>query len=262
MTADDERLLLEIAYEAATAAATELLRRFGHRQDGVRAKSTPTDLVSEADLAAEAAIRSVLAARRPGDSILGEEGGATGAGELRWVVDPLDGTVNFLFGNPHFGVSVACQDRHGTVAGVVLDPVRSECFASTRTGSPTLGSDLVGAPIQGSTRVELDSAMVATGFGYGADMRSRQAEVVSRVLPRARDLRRAGAAALDLAWCACGRVDAYYERGVHEWDVAAGALICERAGLEVRRLSARDEDPWGIVVAPPGLIDELVGLVG
>ncbi len=261
MSEIDERELLGIAYAAATAAADELLGRFGHHQDGVRAKSTPTDLVSEADLAAEAAIRAVLAARRSGDAILGEEGGATGDGELRWVVDPLDGTVNFLFGNPQFAVSVACEDREGTLAGVVLDPVRSECFAATRTGTPTLGRDLEGTPIHGSTRDRLESAMVATGFGYDAAMRARQAEVVSRVLPRARDLRRAGAAALDLAWCACGRYDAYYERGLHAWDLAAGALICQRAGLVARRLEATDEDPWGIVVAPPGLIDELFELV-
>jgi myo-inositol-1(or 4)-monophosphatase len=261
MTQIDAGDLLAIAYEAATAAASELLVRFGHHQDGVRAKSTPTDLVSEADLAAEAAIRAGLAARRPDDSILGEEGGATGEGELRWVVDPLDGTVNFLFGNPQFAVSVACEDRQGTVAGVVLDPVRSECFAATRTGTPTLGRDLDGAPIHGSSRDRLESAMVATGFAYDAGMRARQAEVVSRVLPRARDLRRAGAAALDLAWCACGRYDAYYERGLHAWDLAAGALIAERAGLAVRELAATGDDPSGIVVAPPGLIDELLGLV-
>jgi myo-inositol-1(or 4)-monophosphatase len=262
MTEIDEPVLLGIAYEAATAAAEELVRRFGHHQDGVRAKSTPTDLVSEADLAAEAAIRSVLAVRRPEDSILGEEGGATGEGELRWVVDPLDGTVNFLFGNPHFAVSVACEDGAGRVAGVVLDPLRSECFAATRTGVPTLGRDLDGAPIHGSTRDRLESAMVATGFAYDAAMRARQAEVVARVLPRARDLRRAGAAALDLAWCACGRYDAYYERGLHEWDLAAGALIAERAGLAVRRLAADGEDPSGLVVGPPGLIEELLELVG
>jgi myo-inositol-1(or 4)-monophosphatase len=262
MTEIDERILLEVAYDAATAAATELLGRFGHRQDGVRAKSTPTDLVSEADLAAEAAIRSVLAERRPADSILGEEGGATGDGDLRWVVDPLDGTVNFLFGIPQFAVSVACEDRHGAVAGVVLDPLRSECFAATRTGVPTLGADLDGAPIRGSTRDRLATALVATGFAYDADMRARQAEVVARVLPRARDIRRAGAAALDLTWCACGRYDAYYERGLHAWDLAAGGLIAERAGLSVRRLAATGEDPSGVLVAPPGLIDELLGLVG
>ncbi len=128
----------------------------------MRAKSSPTDLVSDADLAAEAAVRDVLAARRPGDSILGEEGGETGDGELRWIVDPLDGTINFLFGIPVFAVSVACEDASGTLAGVVLDPVRDECFEATRQGQPTLN----GEPIRSSGRAELSTSLVATGFGY------------------------------------------------------------------------------------------------
>ena len=120
MTQDEERRLLAVAHEAAHAAAAELKQRYGGRQSGVRSKSGPTDLVSDADLAAEKAIRSVLAERRPGDSILGEEGGATGEGDLRWVVDPLDGTINYLYEIPAFAVSVACEDASGTVAGVVV----------------------------------------------------------------------------------------------------------------------------------------------
>lgn len=253
----DEGALLAVAQEAARAAARELLGRFGHRQDGVRAKSSPTDLVSEADVAAEAAIRSVLARRRPADAILGEEGGATGEGELRWIVDPLDGTINFLFGIPAFAVSVACEDSSGSLAGVVLDPIRQECFTATRSGQATLN----GEPIHGSQGDQLATAMVATGFGYEAKVRARQAAVVARLLPEIRDIRRVGAAALDLAWCACGRFDAYYERGVHPWDIAAGALIAGRAGLEVRALEASGEDSYGIVVAPGRLIEALYGLV-
>jgi myo-inositol-1(or 4)-monophosphatase len=116
-------------------------------------------------------------------------------------------------------------------------------------------------PISGTDRGELSTAMVATGFGYEAGVRARQAVVLARVLPRVRDIRRVGAAALDLAWSACGRYDAYYERGVHAWDVAAGVLIASRAGLEVRDLPAAGDDPAGVVVAPTGLIDELFGLV-
>jgi myo-inositol-1(or 4)-monophosphatase len=260
---DDEPELLRVAHEAAVAAAYELLARFGGRQQGVRSKSTPTDPVSEADLAAEAAIRRVLAERRPRDGILGEEGGETGRGELRWVVDPLDGTVNFLFGYPQFAVSVACEDRSGAVAGVVLDPLRGECFAATRSGLPTRGSELMLGvqEIHGSDREELSSALVATGFGYDPAVRERQAEVVARVLPRVRDVRRAGAAALDLAWTACGRCDAYFERGVKAWDVAAGSLIAQRAGLVVRRMEEDGGLPEGLVVAPPGLIDRLEALV-
>lgn len=253
----EETALLEIAQEAARAAAAELVPRFGHHQEGVRAKSGPTDLVSDADLAAETAIRDLLREQRPGDAILGEEGGATGEGELRWVVDPLDGTINFLFGIPAFAVSVACQDASGTVAGVVLDPIRDECFAATRTGPATLN----GAPIQPGERTDLATSLLATGFSYDAGTRARQAAVLTRILPRVRDIRRVGAAALDLAWCACGRYDAYYERGVHTWDFCAGALIAERTGLVVRELEESGEDPFGLLVAPEAFVEELVGLV-
>lgn len=258
MTDAEEAELLDVAIEAARAAASELIGRFGAGARGVHAKSTPTDLVSDADLAAETAIRDVLRRRRPDDRILAEEGGATGEGRLRWVVDPLDGTVNFLFGIPAFAVSVACEDSSGALAGVVLDVTRDECFEATRTGEARLN----GRVILGSERADLATAMVATGFGYDAAVRERQAAVVARVLPCVRDIRRIGAAALDLAWCACGRFDAYYERGVKAWDVAAGALICARAGLEVRELAGEgDEIPPGLVLAPAGIIEELVGLV-
>jgi myo-inositol-1(or 4)-monophosphatase len=250
--------LLDVAREAARASADELMARFGDAQSGVRSKSTPTDLVSEADLAAEAAIRHVLAARRPGDAVLGEEGGATGDGELRWVIDPLDGTINFLFGVPMFAVSVACEDSEGALAGVVLDPVRDECFSATRTGP----AELNGAPITASPRTELSTALVATGFAYNARVRALQAGVLADVLPRVRDIRRAGAASIDLAWCGCGRYDAYYERGLEEWDYAAGGLIAERAGLDVRRLDAVGTLPDGLLAAPPALADQLFALVG
>jgi myo-inositol-1(or 4)-monophosphatase len=256
----DESELLDVAQEAARAAAAELVVRFGEQARGVEAKTTPTDLVSEADVAAERAIREVLGRRRPSDAILAEEGGATdgeGEGSLRWVVDPLDGTINFLFGIPAFAVSLACEEGGQTVVGVVLDPVREELFSATRS-SPAM---LNGHPIRCSERSELATALVATGFGYDTQVRARQAKVVSRVLPQVRDIRRVGAAALDLCWAACGRFDAYYERGVQPWDVAAGALIAKRSGLAVRRLPAAGEDAAGIVAAPQGIVDELFGLV-
>jgi myo-inositol-1(or 4)-monophosphatase len=187
---------------------------------------------------------------------LGEEGGETGDGDLRWVVDPLDGTINFLFGIPVYAVSVACEDASGALAGIVLDPSRDECFAATRSGEATLNGD----PIAGSSRTELATSLVATGFGYDASVRARQAAILSRVLPRVRDIRRAGAAAIDLCWCACGRLDAYYERGIKPWDVAAGGLIAARAGLAVHKLEP-NQDGDAIVAAPPALIDELVELI-
>jgi myo-inositol-1(or 4)-monophosphatase len=249
--------LLAIAHEASGAAARELMSRFGGHIRAVRTKSTATDPVSEADLAAEAEIRRVLGERRPDDAILGEEGGATGDGALRWIVDPLDGTVNFLFGIPQFAVSVACQDSEGMVVGVVLDPVREETFAATRSGPPTLN----GRPISGSSREDLATALVATGFAYDAAVRAKQAVVMGRVLPRVRDIRRAGSAALDLTWLACGRYDAYYERGVNLWDYAAGALIASRAGLSVRELTVADNGPAGLAAAAAALMDPLLDLI-
>jgi myo-inositol-1(or 4)-monophosphatase len=247
-----------VAQEAAEAAAAELRDRYGRRQSGVRSKSGPTDLVSDADLAAESAIRELLAKRRPGDAILGEEGGATGDGNLRWIVDPLDGTINYLYEIPAFAVSVAVEDASGTLAGVVLDPLREECFAATRSGPPTLN----GEPLPTANYPEsLAFAMVATGFNYDQAQRALQADVVARLLPQVRDVRRVGAAALDLAWSAVGRFDAFYERGLHAWDFSAGALVCERAGLVVRDLPEIGDDLAGVMTAPPDLVDELYALI-
>jgi len=260
LTPTSPTALRVIAAEAARAAGELLRERFeagGERATG--AKSTPTDLVSEADIAAETAIRELLAARRPGDAILGEEGGETQAGDgLRWIVDPLDGTVNFLFGVPQWCVSVAVYDDEGGVAGVVFDPLRDEIFAGERGGETTLN----GTPVTAPAGDELATALVATGFAYDADVRAAQAAVVGRVLPRVRDVRRMGSAALDLAWTATGRYDAFYERGVQIWDTAAGTVLCESAGLVVRELVAAGELPSGVVVAPAGLIEGLHALVG
>ena len=236
--------LLAVAEEAAIAAGELLRERFeAGVERALRTKSTPTDLVSEADLAAEAAIRDVLAARRPDDAVLGEEGATSsppvvaqsatstalasiGDGGYLWVVDPLDGTLNFLHGLPAWCVSVAVRDADGPLAGVILDPLRGELFAASRDGKARLGEAVLG----GSACTELAQAIVGTGFAYEAQVRAGQGEVVARLLPRIANLRRTGACALDLAWTAAGRLDAFYERAVQEWDVAAGELICARAG--------------------------------
>jgi myo-inositol-1(or 4)-monophosphatase len=251
-----EAELLDIAMEAAHAAGRELLMRWRSPLE-VDTKSTPTDPVTEADLNAERAIREVLGRLRPADSILGEEGGATGDGELRWVVDPLDGTVNYLYGWPTFAVSIAVEDGDGGISAVVLDPVRDEHFSATRSGPPLRN----GRTIAATGCASLDRALVGTGFGYDPEVRELQAQVALRVIPRARDIRRAGVAALDMCAVASGSLDAYYERGVKAWDIAAGTLMCQRAGLAVRTLEADGKLPAGVVVAAPALIDELYALV-
>jgi myo-inositol-1(or 4)-monophosphatase len=249
--------LLELATGVAHEAGAGLLEAFG-RALAISAKSTPTDLVSEADLATERLIRARLEAAHPDDAILGEEGDdRPGTSGLRWVVDPLDGTVNFLFGVPVWCVSVACEDADGTLAGVVFDPMRQETWAATRDGAATLGGEPLARPQRGG----LDAALVATGFGYDAAVREVQARAVGRVLPRVRDVRRLGSAALDLAWTAAGRLDAYYEHGVKHWDWAAGALICSRAGLVVRELPPMPPAERGLLAAAPGIADELQALV-
>ena len=252
--------LLAVAEEAAIAAGELLRERFeAGVERALRTKSTPTDLVSAADLAAEAAIREVLTARRPDDAVLGEEGGRQGAEDaLLWVVDPLDGTLNFLHGLPAWCVSVAVRDADGPLAGVILDPLRGELFAASRDGEARLGEAVLG----GSACTELAQAIVGTGFAYEAQVRGGQGEAVARLLPRIANLRRTGACALDLAWTAAGRLDAFYERAVQEWDVAAGELICARAGLVVERMPAVDGMPAGILAAPPAFADDLRAVVG
>jgi myo-inositol-1(or 4)-monophosphatase len=237
--------------EATAREAGALLRdAFTGPELRVSAKSTPTDLVSEADHAAERLIRDRLAAARPGDGVLGEEGGdRAGTSGLHWIVDPLDGTVNFLFGIPQWAVSIACEDADGALVGVVYDPPRDELFSAERDGAPTLD----GRPITASDKEDMATAMVGTGFGYDADVRRAQAVVAARLLPEVRDLRRFGAAAIDLAWTACGRLDAYYEHGLNPWDLAAGGLICERAGLVVQPLEPVGPSAPGVLVAPPAL---------
>jgi myo-inositol-1(or 4)-monophosphatase len=252
--------LLEVALAAARAAADELVR---HAREGVAllaTKSSATDPVTVADHAAEEAIRRVLGERRPDDAILGEEGGDLGGGTsgLRWVVDPLDGTVNFLYGHPQWCVSVCCEGR----AGVVLDPLRGETFSVVAGDVATLQEgDLPPRRLRAREVASLGEALVATGFGYDAEVRREQAAIAAHLLPRVRDVRRAGSAALDLAWTAAGRHDAYFERGVKPWDIAAGAMLCEAAGLAVHRLEPSRRQDGGILVAAPAIAEELLALV-
>ncbi len=259
-----EAQLLAMAIEASELAGAMLLERFQHARTGkITSKSTPTDLVSEADLEAERAIRTLLQSRRPGDGILGEEDEERlGESGLRWVVDPLDGTINFLFGIPHWCVSIAVGDSQGMLAGAIFDPCRGELFTARRGAAPTLRAPAMGdRPLVSSTRGELSSALVATGLAYDSSLRARQAQVLARLVPLVRDIRRFGSAALDLAWTAAGRYDAFFERGVKPWDIAAGALICEGAGLRVTELSERPGLPRGILAGSEALTAELLSLI-
>jgi myo-inositol-1(or 4)-monophosphatase len=247
---------LELAERAARTAGEVLLSYYGRPPEGLASKSSETDLVSDADLEAERAIRELLEKERPDDGLLAEEGSrATAASGRRWVVDPLDGTINFLYGFPAWAVSVALEDAQGTAVGVVHSPVHAETFSAVRRE----GARLNGLELHVRHRRELDRAMVATGFSYEPERRAEQAEVIRRLLPSARDIRRAGAAALDLAWVAAGRVDAFYERGLHAWDRAAGDLLVREAGGVVAELHG---DPPGLIAAAtPELLDELAALV-
>ena len=214
--------------------------------------------MSEADRAAERAIRAVLGASRPGDAILGEEGGETqeGAG-LRWIVDPLDGTVNFLYGIPHWCVSVAVHDDAGGVAGVVYDPLREELFAGCRGGGlPTCNGAVRGSspgrPDPGANRHRL---RLRPGGAHRAGRGGCAAAGAGA--RRAPD----GQRGAGLAWTAAGRYDAFYERGVQLWDIAAGSVLCEVAGLTVRPLAADDARPGGVMAAPAALLDALAAIV-
>ncbi len=235
--------LLALAVEVATRAGDELLARRG-QAGAVRAKTSATDPVSDADEASERLIVDTLLAARPDDGLLGEEGAdRTGTTGLRWVVDPLDGTVNYLYGLPAWAVSVACEDDAGALVGVVCDPTSGELFTAVRGG----GAWCDGRPLTVNDPVTLEQALIATGFAYDVEQRARQATIVAGLLPKVRDLRRIGAAALDLCAVAAGRVDAYYEDTTSRWDWAAGALIAAEAGAVVSPLGD------GLTAAGPAL---------
>lgn len=258
MTDPSPRALLVLAEVTAREAGALLLHLRTTARTDVGTKSSATDMVSDADRASERLIVARLLAARPHDAILGEEGGASaGASGVRWVIDPLDGTTNYLYGLTHFAVSIAAEVDGEAVAGVVYDPVHDEAFTASLGG----GAHLNGRPIAVSGKADLATALVATGFGYEAAVRARQGPVVARVLPMVRDIRRHGASALDLCNVACGRVDAYYERGLQAWDMAAGALIVREAGGLTSAIESGPAVPGSMVAATPALLEPLRRLV-
>jgi myo-inositol-1(or 4)-monophosphatase len=220
-----------------------LLSYYGQAPEGLDSKTSVTDPVSDADREAERVIRDLLLGERPDDGMLAEEGSQSRSDSGRtWIVDPLDGTVNFLYGLRTWAVSIALEDEEGVAVGVVFDPVDGECFTAVRGE----GARMNGNPIRVNGCDRLEQAMVATGFSYVAEERAKQAHLLLELLPRIRDVRRAGAAALDLAYVAAGRVDAYYERGLKRWDEAAGRLLVEEAGGVVSDLGG---EPHGVLAA-------------
>ena len=278
MTAADAESLLDLACEVAVAAG-RLLAGSGGRPEVVATKSSPTDVVTEADQAAEALIRDLIAEKRPGDRILGEEGGETGSSggpggqggqSVRWIVDPLDGTVNYLYGLPDWAVSIAAEVDGTVVAGAVFVPRRDELYSARLGHGAWLSSDALdwrggdtGPPVRLACNhdVPLAQALVATGFGYAAGRRQVQGDVLRAVLPRVRDIRRGGSAAVDLCSVASGTVDAYYERGVNLWDIAAGGLIAAEAGAQVTGLHGRPPSPAMTLAAASPLLGELHDLL-
>jgi myo-inositol-1(or 4)-monophosphatase len=242
---------LDLAIDLAREAGGLLLGRFRETARDVDVKSSATDMVSAADRDAEALIRRGIRTAHPEDGLLGEEGSHRDAESgRRWIVDPLDGTTNFLYGIPQWAVSIALEGE----LGVIFDPVRDELFVASHGEGATLN----GAPLRMPAPPALSTALLATGFGYAAERRDKQGQVIRRVVPRIRDIRRAGAAALDLAWLAAGRVDGYYERGLQAWDWAAARIVVHEAGGAVADL---DSDPHGLVAAHPELLPELLDLV-
>jgi myo-inositol-1(or 4)-monophosphatase len=260
----DRRELLDLARSAAVAAGDLLARHHG-RPAVVDTKTSPTDVVTDMDNAAERLIRSMITARRPADAILGEEGGQTGAGTpVRWIVDPLDGTVNYLYGLPDWAVSIAAEVAGEVVAGAVCVPRHGAVFSATLGGGAwrdSLAPASTGERLRCGVRGPLAQALIATGFGYSPGRRRVQGAVVGALLPQVRDIRRNGSCAIDLCSVAAGNVDGYYERGVQYWDIAAGSLIAREAGAVVAGLSGKPPSASMTVAAGPGLFAELHDLL-
>ncbi len=247
--------LERIASTTARAAAGVVTAAYG-RPRAVGRKSSPTDVVTQTDLRAEDLVRELLHEATPQAGILGEEGGKTAPGaRLQWVIDPLDGTINFLYGVPVFAVSIAAALDGEIVAGAVIDVLRDELFAAHHGA----GARRDGAPISVSACSSLPEALVTTGFSYRAELRDLQGEVAHRLLSRARDLRCFGSAALELCWVACARMDGYFQRGTEIWDRAAGALIAAEAGARTELPCPENDDL--VIAASPGVFEELRAVV-
>jgi myo-inositol-1(or 4)-monophosphatase len=270
----DPLLLRSVAERLATEAAAFVRARrvevFGDSAPAlhscapsVRSKSTPTDPVTVVDTETEALLRDRLAVLRPGEAVLGEEQGGSsdgGDGALTWVLDPIDGTVNFVYGIEAYAVSVAVQRDGASLAGAVTNVSTGALYSAAIGHGAHLQRGGVTTTLRASAATELSMSLVGTGFSYDTAQRARQAEILTAVLPAVRDIRRFGSCALDLCMVAAGALDAYYEDGVHVWDWAAGALIAAEAGAALR-LPPADSTPGFIVASAPGVADALAAVL-
>jgi myo-inositol-1(or 4)-monophosphatase len=253
--ADD---LLAIAVENAGGAARLLADGLRRPRALVDTKTSTVDLVTEMDRASERLIVDGILARRPDDGILGEEGAAIeGTTGVRWIIDPLDGTTNFVYRIPGFSVSIAVEVDGEVVAGVVHDVVHEEVYTARRGA----GAFRNGVAIAPTTLTDPARALVGTGFSYVRDWRAEQAQVLDRVLHRIGNVRRIGSAAMDICMVACGRADAYYEWGLEPWDWSAGRLVAEEAGAGVSHLGGDPDLPPSLFAAAPGVFDQLKRLL-
>jgi myo-inositol-1(or 4)-monophosphatase len=270
---EDAEALLRLAVDAASEAGALLASWRGDiRPEVIDTKSSPTDVVTEMDRRSEALITERIRGSRPGDTVLGEEGGQTtgaavslgtgagdpgGPGRVRWVVDPLDGTVNYLYGLPDWAVSIAAEVDGIVVAGVVEVPRFGETFTAVAGQGAWLRRRDTVVALHCNLPVALGHALVGTGFGYDSGRRQVQGEIIAKLLPHVRDIRRGGSAAVDLCSVAAGRMDAFFERGLNYWDFAAGGLIAREAGATVGGLGGRPESTSMAVAAGPELYRQL-----
>lgn len=240
----DPAELLDLARRTGLAAAAFVAdRRPEGRVEVAATKSSPTDVVTEVDRASEELIRDLLLTERPDDGFVGEEGeDLHGTSGVDWVVDPIDGTVNFVYGIPAYAVSIAAAVEGVAVAGFVVNVVTGEQWGAVRGGGAWRWDEEVPRPVRAPVPPSLDQMLVGTGFSYTRETRAAQAAAVAAMLPAVRDVRRIGSAALDLCSLADGRLDAYVEQGLHPWDLAAGGLVAREAGIELRGL----EGPPGV----------------
>ncbi len=246
--------LRQLARDLAIDIGRQALHRRHAGPFAISEKASPTDMVTEVDRWAETEIVAAITAARPGDSIMGEEGTAVrGDSGVEWFIDPIDGTTNFVFDIPEWCVSIGAAIDGQMVAGAVSVPMLDEIYCAHRGG----GAARNGVPISARTQPGLATALIATGFGYLADRRRQQAEVLVRLLPQVRDIRRSGSAAYDLCAVACGRLDAYYEIGINAWDVAAGEIIASEAGARVTGLTHPTARQGSVLAVADVLYDDV-----